>query len=236
MTSTKEQLENKGHPEGLTDNQELLLTQLVEIGAVNFGDFRLKLHETNPEAPLSPIYIDLRTLRRFPEVKRTAISVYEELLQPLKFDLLADVPTAGTPFVSSLSDKLNVGVITPRSDKKTHGTGTKIDGMLAEDTGKTAVLIDDLVTHAESKLEAAEILRQEGIQVEDVVVLIDRGQGGKEQLEQAGLRLHSAITLDQMLKYYQRNGILTPDKYESIKTRLEQINAYFLKESPHRRG
>lgn len=43
--------------EGLTEAQERLCSQLFDIGAIKFGSFKLKLHEKNPEAPLSPIYI-----------------------------------------------------------------------------------------------------------------------------------------------------------------------------------
>jgi len=168
------------HPEGLTEAQEALSTQLFEVGAMKFGNFKLKLHDKNPEAPLSPVYIDLRVLRRFPEAKAAAVRVYEELVQPLRFDLLADVPTAATPLVSSLSDRLGVGMVTPRTDAKVHGSGAKVDGLLESDNGKTAVVVDDLVTRADSKLEAVNVLKDNGVNVTDVVVLIDRKQGGEE--------------------------------------------------------
>ena len=80
------------------------------------------------------------------------VDVYEELIRPLQFDLLADVPTAATPLVSSLSDRLGVGMVTPRTDAKTHGSGASIDGLLNSDQGKRAVLIDDLVTMAVPEL------------------------------------------------------------------------------------
>jgi hypothetical protein len=47
----------------LVKNREQLAVELLNIGAIKFGNFRLKLHEKNPDAPLSPIYIDLRLLR-----------------------------------------------------------------------------------------------------------------------------------------------------------------------------
>lgn len=113
----------------------------------------------------------MRALRKVPEAKEAAITVYEELVRPLQFDLLADIPTAAMPLVSSLADRLQVGQITPRTDSKAHGTGTKVDEMLPENKGKTAVLIDDLVTHADSNLEAAEILKAQGVNVHDVVLV-----------------------------------------------------------------
>jgi uridine monophosphate synthetase len=214
------------HPEGLTQAQEDLALQLVEIGAVKFGAFKLKLHDKRPDAPLSPVYIDLRILRRFPAAKQIAITVYEELVRPLQFDLLADIPLAATPLVSSLADRLQKGQITPRLDTKAHGTGAKVDGLLPEDVGRTAVLIDDLVTRAESKIEAADILRAQGVHVYDIVVLIDRIQGGRDQLQQAGYTLHSACTLQQIMDFYLRVGRLTEEVYRDIQQYSEILNQF----------
>lgn len=222
---TKHQFEFQ-HPEGLTNTQEELLNHLFDMGAIKFGDFKLKLHDLHPKAPLSPIYIDLRVLRRFPKSKKIAIDAYQELIKPLYFDLLADIPTAATPFVASLSDRLGVGMITPRTDSKGHGSGAKIDGYLTTDKGKTALLIDDLVTKADSKLEAAEILLQEGLKVFDVVVLIDREQGGKEELAEKGLALHSALKLAEMLDYYKRVNKINTDEYINIKQKLLNLNVF----------
>lgn len=214
------------HPEGLTEAQEALSSQLFEVGAIKFGNFRLKLHDKNPEAPLSPVYIDLRILRRFPEAKTAAVRVYEELVQPLRFDLLADVPTAATPLVSSLSDRLGVGMVTPRTDAKVHGSGAKVDGLLEADKGKTAVVIDDLVTRADSKLEAVNVLKENGVVVKDVVVLVDRKQGGEEQLAAEGYTLHSALTMDQMLQFYARTGKVNQDVYHDAVQRLQTLNQF----------
>lgn len=212
--------------ESMIETRERLLWQLFDAGAIKFGDFKLKLHDQNPEAPLSPVYIDLRVLRRLPEVKRTAIDLYQELIHPLRFDLLADVPTAGTPLVSSLSDRLGVGMITPRTDVKAHGTGAKIDGFLDSDRGKTAVLIDDLVTIADSKLEAVKILKDSGVKVDDVVVLIDREQGGREQLATQGLILHAALTMKGVLDFCVRKGKISILNHKDITERLLILNQF----------
>lgn len=204
------------HPEGLTDAQESLALGLFGLEAIKFGEFRLKIHEDNPDLPPSMVYFDLRLLRRNPPLKSAAVSAYQELVRELKFDLLADVPTAATPIVSTLSDRLRIGFITPRTDSKSYGTGAKIDGFLSEDVGKRVVLIDDVVTSATSKIEALEILRAQGLVVEDIVVLIDRQQGGKELLEGRGLRLHSVFTLNQLLSFYLRLGKISQDRYGDI--------------------
>lgn len=203
-----------------------LAVQLFKIGAVKFGDFKLKLHEQYPDAPLSPIYFDLRVLRRFPEAKKAAVDVYEELLKGLKFDLLSDIPTAATPFVSSLSDRLQIGVVTPRMDNKAYGSGASVDGMLSTDEGKTAVMLDDLITKATSKIEAANTLKEKKLVVSDIVVLIDRQQGGKEEVEKNGYTLHAAITMTELLEFYRENKSITPEQYIDITTRIEALNKF----------
>ncbi|MBI2621129.1 MAG: orotidine-5'-phosphate decarboxylase [Candidatus Levybacteria bacterium] len=210
----------------LTSAQKKLSLHLFDIGAVKFGAFKLKLHDKHPNAPLSPIYIDLRVLRRTPAAKDAAIKVYKELVRPLKFDLIADIPTAATPLASSLSDKLKIGMITPRADKKTHGSGAKVDGMLSKDKGKWAILIDDLVTRADSKLEAAKTLRGSGVKVRDVVVLIDRQQGGEKEMAKNKLKLHSAFTMQQMLDYFLEVKRLSKKEYDTILQGIESLNNY----------
>lgn len=207
----------------LTKSQKLLISELYKIGAIKFGEFKLKIHDTKPKTPLSPIYIDLRILRRFPKAKKIAIDVYVELLKPLKFDLLADVPTAGTPLVSSISDRIGVGMITPRGDSKKHGSGAKIDGLQVKDKGKKAVLIDDLVTHADSKLVPAQTLKTHGLKVKDIVVLVDREQGGRETLLKNGYKLHSAFTLNQMLDYYLESKKLSKSEHIRINDGIQKM-------------
>ncbi len=210
----------------LTKHQEKLILSLFDFGMIKFGSFKFKFHEKDPNIPLAPFYIDLRMVRRFPEVRKDVISVYIDLLKDLKFDLVADVPTAATPIVAILAHELDLPMITPRSDAKTHGAGAKIDGAIDEDIGKRAVLIDDLITKADSKFEAIEVLKHFGINVLDVVVLIDREQGGKKELANAGLNLHFAFTLSQMLYLYKKTGKMDKKLYKDTMEKLHAMNKY----------
>lgn len=210
----------------LTRKEKKLADNLLEIGAFKFGDFKLKLHKQYPNAPLSPVYIDLRLLRRYPRAKKIAIDVYQELMKGIKFDLLADVPTAGSPFASSLSDRTKVGMVTPRIDKKEHGSGARIDGLGPRDKGKTVLLIDDLITTSASKLEAANFMKFHGMKVKDVVVLIDREQGGETQLKKNRIKLHFALTMDRLLDYYLSAKKISQKKYDDIHNRMDDLNNY----------
>ncbi len=58
--------------------------------------------------------------------------------------------------------------------------------------GERVVVIDDLATTGGSKFEAIDKLTAAGLEVQDVVVLIDRQSGAAEALAQAGYRLHAS--------------------------------------------
>jgi len=196
----------------LTEAREKLALELFDIGAIKFGAFKLKLHEKNPEAPLSPIYVDLRILRSFPKVMDYAIEVYRELISGLKFDVYADVPTAATPIVAILSYQTKVPMISPRKEEKAHGIKRPIDGVFQK--GQVALLIDDLITKADSKLEAISILEENNLKVLDVAVLIDREQGGVEELKKRGYTPHVAFKLKELLQFYLDSAKITRDQFE----------------------
>jgi uridine monophosphate synthetase len=195
----------------LTETQRTLALALLRVSAVKFGAFRLKMHEKNPDAPLSPIYIDLRLVRSCPKAMGVAADVYRELASGLRFDLYADVPTAATPLVAVLSFLSGVPMISPRLDRKSHGTGAPIDGTFEH--GQVALLVDDLITRADSKLEAIGVLEAAGLVVRDVMVLVDRQQGGADELQRRGYTLHAALQMQSLLSFYRDEGRISAEDY-----------------------
>lgn len=200
----------------LTQTQRDFADALLACGAVKFGAFRLKLHEREPDAPLSPIYVDLRVLRSWPDAIDTAVAALSEMIaaKQLSFSRYADIPMAATPLVAILMHQTRVPMITPR-ETKTHGIAGTINGDFS--LGETVLVIDDLVTHADSKLEAIRILEDNGLVVHDVAVLIDRNQGAGEQLAAAGYTLHAALQLNQLLDYWRESGAIDAATYERVR-------------------
>ncbi len=182
------------------------LLHLLEIEAIKFGSFRLKLHEKHPDAPLSPIYVDLRTVRSYPFVLRNVVVLLGKVVLTLKPDYVADVPTAATPIVGAIAATFDIPMVSPRMELKTHGTKGSIDGSL--EPGANVVVVDDLITRADSKIKAVSILRHAGAFVKDIVVFLDREQGGAEQLAHDGCQLHALTSLREMLRVYVEDGLI----------------------------
>ncbi len=174
--------------------------------------FRLKIHDKNPGAPLSPFYIDLRLLQSDLDAKRSAVGLFDELLT-FGTDLLGAIPEAIVPVVSSLSDENLIPMITPRQPKS-HGSGATIDGIYKPNDH--VVLFDDVITGADSKIEAAKTLRNSGLVVQHVMVLADREQGGRQALAENGLTLHAAVTVTELLDHYRSSGMMSDEVYAQI--------------------
>lgn len=203
----------------ISGNLANLVGQFPRIEAFLLGAHKLKLHVKEPDAPRSPFYINLRVLRSYPEFLPMASRVLGGVARDLNFDRIADVPTAATPFVTLMSVDLRVPMISPRMNPKTHGLTGQIDGVFSP--GLTTLLVDDLVTKATSKIEAINVLRNNGLVVTDVVVLFDREQGGREELSDAGVRLHSAVTITELLSYYAEREVMSKLAYDTCMRYLQ---------------
>ncbi len=184
--------------EGLRPAPTDLADGLLAAGCVKFGKFTLK------SGLESPIYLDLRQLVSYPPLLEQAAAAYVTLLNGLTFDRLAALPYAALPIGTAISLQTGWPLVYPRKEAKAYGTKAEIEGLFAP--GETAVVVDDLTTTGGSKFEAIEKLTAAGLQVKDVVVLIDRQSGAAESLAQAGYRLHAVFTLSQLLDQWQANG------------------------------
>jgi len=177
--------------------------------------FRLKKHEKQPDAPLSPFYLDYRLLQSDCDAKSMAARMFDQMIHGFftSPDRLAAIPEAIVPVVSTLSDLTRIPMVTPRTTKG-HGSGSKVDGLW--EAGMTAILIDDVVTGADSKIEAQTTMQVAKFDVSIVMVLTDRQQGGEKQLQAAGLQLVSAFTLDELLTIYREERLITSEVFDQI--------------------
>lgn len=191
----------------------MLADQILEAGCVRFGTFTLK------SGAESPIYFDLRLLASHPELLGRVAAAYQPLLESLTFDHMAALPYAALPIVTAISIQTGWPMIYPRKETKVHGTGAVIEGVYSE--GDTAVLIDDLITTGGSKLVACDRLREVGLKVRDVVVLIDRQRSTNQEFEGRGFRLHAVFTLAQLLDHWGTSGKVKAETIGAVRQFLK---------------
>jgi len=187
---------------------------LLEAGCVKFGSFTMK------SGIVSPIYIDLRLLASHPKLLAMVAGSYLPVIKGLNFDCLAAIPYAALPIGTAISIRMGVPMIYHRREVKEYGTQATIEGMFEE--GETALVIDDLITTGGSKLEAIERLTSAGLKVCDIAVLIDRQSTKSEPLAEAGVRLHSVFTLDDLLQHWGHTGKVPAERIEEVKEFLSE--------------
>jgi uridine monophosphate synthetase len=193
---------------------EKLIIELFETGCVKFGNFTLASGKN------SPIYIDLRRVVSYPRLFKMTAQAYAQVVEPLHYDCIAGVPYAALPTGSVVAWKLNQPFIYPRKEVKQHGTGQAIEGSFT--AGQTAVILEDVITSGGSILSSVEVLRQAGLVIKDVVVLVDREQGGAEKMAEAGLNLHAVMTITQILETLKEKALIDMVTFQSVRDYLNE--------------
>ncbi|MBS7616314.1 orotate phosphoribosyltransferase [Candidatus Bathyarchaeota archaeon] len=189
---------------------------LNKIGALQFGTFKLT------SGKISPYYIDLRIVPSFPDAFQKVCEFYtnfaKEEIGVKNFDRVAGIPVAGIPFASLIAYNLKKPFLYIRKGVRLHGRERRVEGVIAP--GDRVMLVDDLITTGLSLRRAAKAIMAEGGVVKDALVLLDREEGGKENLQKSGIKLHALLDIVEVAKtLYETNAI----SEEQLKTILKQV-------------
>ena len=188
---------------------------LYRSRAIRFGDFVLS------SGGRSPYYVDLRILPAYPEAFDRISDFYVSLLRSCSgADRIVGVPTAGISIATMVSQKTNIPMAYVRNEERAHGLGRMIEGEMEK--GNDVVLVDDLVTTGRSVIKTSSILRKRGAVVCDLICLIDREQGGKENLEGEGIKVHSLLTVRELFKILNKMALIGERVYSEV---LDYIKA-----------
>jgi len=193
---------------------ENLIVTLYELGVIQFGEFALKSGIT------SPIYLDLRKTFTFPKVLEQVADLLWTKIQPLQYDLICGVPLTALVFASCLTMRHQLPMIVCRKERKEYGKQNRIEGEFF--AGQNCVVVEDLITSGASLLETIEPLKEESLEVTDIVCLIDRQQGGRTRLEDQGYRVHPVFTLSQILQVLAVAGKISKEETLSVLEFIEQ--------------
>jgi orotate phosphoribosyltransferase len=125
--------------------------------------------------------------------------MFEALLQLPRVEAVAGVELGGCPLASavSLTSWLKgqpLPALYVRKAAKDHGTKRLVEGDKSMRPGMRVAILEDVVTTGSSTLRTAATLRSVSLIPVGVVTIVDRMEGGREALTQAGLPLISLAT------------------------------------------
>jgi len=191
---------------------------LIKSDAIKFGDYILT------SGKRSPYYIDLRLTISSPItmdwIANSLTRITTKEIGKDKIDKILGVPTAGVPFATVVSQKLGIPLIYYRQARKEHGVRKKIEGIL--ERNDRVLIVDDLITTGESVIEAAEVVRDQGGVVNELVVLLDREQGGKDRLRASRIEPHVLFKISDAMIWLHNVGLIEDKIYETVQKYTEE--------------
>lgn len=193
---------------------ERMILELYEVRAIDFGKFKLK------SGLISPYYMDLRLLVSFPHLLQTVSDVIWERLRLTSFDLIVGVPYAALPIATAISLRHNRPIIFVRKERKEHGKGKMIEGVYHP--GQHVVIIDDVITDGASKLETIKPLEEEKLIISNIIVLLDRGQGGPDILRKYGYRCQAITNIEEILDVLYKHDRITREQLKESRRFMRQ--------------
>jgi orotate phosphoribosyltransferase len=152
----------------------------------------------------STFYIDARLTTMSPEglsiIGPLALSVLRQTDWSIDaiggLTLGADPISYAISYASATSDH-PLRAFTVRKEAKTHGTGKQIEGPFRR--GDRVAVIEDVITTGGSTLSAIDVIRKMDGIVAGVLALVDREEGGRQELEKAGVPVVILATASQII-------------------------------------
>lgn len=179
-----------------------------DLGIIKFGRFTLK------SGIESPFYVDLRPLASDPKILKRLADYLLEMLPLDNFDLICGVPYAAMPMATAMSLQSYIPLILKRKEAKAYGTKKLIEGIFEK--GQNCLLVEDVITSGKSLIETISEVENEGLNVSDIVVVLDRQQGGKELLENKGYRVHTLFSISEVCEILSDEGLLSEGEVQRI--------------------
>ncbi len=108
-------------------------------------------------------------------------------------------PIATATSIAAYLDNNPLHAFIIRKEPKGHGTGQWLEGRKNLPPGTNVIIVEDVVTTGDSSMKAVRRAEEEGLNVLGIVTLVDREEGGRENIEKEGYWLKSIFTKNELI-------------------------------------
>ena len=191
------------------ESKKEFFLECYKLGIIKFGQFTLK------SGIESPFYVDLRPLASDPKILKHLANYLLEMLPLDNFDIICGVPYAALPMATAMSLESYLPLIIKRKEAKAYGTKKLIEGIYQK--GQNCLLVEDVITSGKSLLETIDEVENEGLKVSDIVVVLDREQGGSQRLKEKGYNVHTLFTISEVVNILKEVNYIDDEEVARIK-------------------
>jgi orotate phosphoribosyltransferase len=168
------------------------LVQILMERSVRHGTFTLA------SGKQSDLYVDARQTTLSPE---GALVIADMLLERLDAEVVgiggpvtgAD-PVTGAVILRSHQIGRDLHGFMVRKEPKGHGAGNQVEGRAGLPDGSKVCMIEDTVTTGGSLLRAIDAVKAAGLDVVQVICIVDRCEGAAERFAEMGHTLEALVT------------------------------------------
>jgi len=197
----------------MSDVVSLVAGSLYRSGCLKFGSFKIK------SGALSPYYIDLACLLSSPKelcnVAEVAAGEIRKIMATDRVDKLASIELKGALIAPSIACLLNLPCVVVRKENKAYGVTGRIAGAEVA-RGDSMLFFDDVVSEGLSKVEGIKPLEELGARVKHVMVVADREQGGRENLERLGYKVHALAKVSELVKSLHQSTTISKEQADTV--------------------
>jgi orotate phosphoribosyltransferase len=190
-----------------------LAEALYSSGCIKFGTYKIK------SGALSPYYIDLARLLSAPRELCKIVDIVANAIARImvseRIDKLASIELKGALILPSIACRVPLPCVVVRKEQKAYGVTGRIAGAEVV-KGERILFFDDVVSEGLSKLEGIRPLEQLGANVEHLMVIIDREQGGKENLEKLGYKVHALTRISDVVNALKKSRKISNEQAEAV--------------------
>ena len=162
---------------------ETILELAIRNGALKFGEFRLSSGGT------SSCYFDGRLLTLDPEGAYRVAKAFLPIIIECGAEAIAGPTLGADPIVASVAvlsriEGHSIPGLIVRKEAKAHGGQRTVEGPLKP--GARVAVVDDACTKGSSLIRAIDALEAEGCQIVKVLAILDRREGGSDEIRRRG--------------------------------------------------
>lgn len=181
----------------MSNYKNKLMQLLKENDVIKFGDFTLS------SGKKSNYYVDMKKAITEPEILECAANMITQQIENKNIDKIAGPALGAVPIATATSLISKKPMLMIRKEKKSYGTSKQIEGEL--NPGDNVIIVEDVTTTGGSLLKAINVIEDNGGNIIQAYVIVDRQEGAKETFEEKEIELKPLLTISEFKEYLNCN-------------------------------